>query len=392
MDGLVAIIISVVAYAAALLFTYKRVGLNLGTLLLAFYVFVAFMCAYYASMGLYTIKHFMLWPLLYYIIVVCIFVKPFCTRKQWGQNINIRISKRLYTFCDFYIIITLLYILFMLSSIRETIASGEWVYKYVEMREDDVEIYHNVFEKIVFNCASYLKIPALLIGFYLFANHSDYRHKSILIVCPFLCSFAYAMYMASRTNLFIIILLYGCTGFLFWNQYSPKIKQVITSVFALIISLVVILCFAITLSRFGDDDISWLANYFGGSYRIAHNTIGFTERLGYGSNFFSDYYNFMGIKMPVYHCLIDDENGFHPMAAMRFTDFGFFGTLIYAFLVCRVMTKLLSARKIHFGCACIVLYYYQDLLMGALYDNTTAWTWTITLCVNLILNFYLKYD
>ena len=278
----------------------------------------------------------------------------------------------------------------MYASILETLSSGGWIYKYVEMREDDVEIYHNLFEKIIFNCATYFKIPALLIGFYLYAYKSEYKRKAILLICPFACSFAYSMYMASRTNLFIIILLYGCVVFMFWKRFTPALKRIITIVISIIATLVIILCIAITFSRFGDDDNSWLANYFGGSYRIAHNTIGFTDRLGYGSNFFGDLFRFAGIKTVPYHCLIDDENGFHPMVAMRYTDFGFFGTIIYSIFISSFFNSLISKKIIGLGASALVLYYYQDLLMGALYDNTTAWTWTITIFVLYFLNIYLK--
>lgn len=384
------LVISASLYILLLFYSIRHYGGVLGKLLIFLYSLISVSCLYFATRNAYVINHLMLWPFLYYIVISYILILPLLKNKNIDYKIQINNTNSMNLVCDFYLVMSVLYIIALFGQVIESLRSGSWLYTYLEMRGEDAIFYRNFLEQIAINVTTYLKIPILIYAFYAYSRDINYKRKGLAILFPFVNSVMWAIYTASRIELFIILLLYLGCFLLFRKNLSGSFKKTISFIFIAFSILSAFLALAVTLSRFGEGDSSWIALYFGDSFRVGHNMIGFTDSIGYGSYFFQRFLDIFHIKGIPFHCSIDDGTAFHSLIGMRYSDFGFIGTIIYALLTYYIISKICNRRTISIGAIYIVFYYFQTLLAGALYDSANAFSWAIVIVVSLILNRFTK--
>lgn len=379
--------INAVIYCIVFCFFYITKKGTLGKIALGFYAIIAVACAYFAYQGAYFIPTIKMWALLYYIVISIIFMSPLLSDKcNIGEKLHINNTKMMQRICDFYIVSTIVYVVVMINPLITSIQSGAWLYRYVEMRAEDAIIHHNIIEQIVMNVASYLQLPVLLFVFYSYAHNIKYKRILIAAICPFICTLIWAIYMASRTSLVGIAILYLAAYLIFEKDLPQKFKHYAFVAFSIICSIGAIFILAVTVSRFGENESSWIADYFGDSNRVGHNMIAYTVKYSNGTWFGKQFLGVLGMSTTPYKCLVDDGSAFHPLIGMRYADFGFIGLIVYSSCVALFFKQLLSKKTLNIGIGYMLFYYFQDLFIGCLYDNTTAFSWLIVIVISIILN------
>jgi oligosaccharide repeat unit polymerase len=390
MSSLSILYINSALYIILLCFGLLKKRGKLGILLTAMYAAIALGCAFFYSQGEYTVRNLLLWPFLYYFIIYVILVKPFRTDVGLYERIYFPNTKILNTVFSIYLLFSFLYIYVFSGNVLEALRSGSWLAIYVNMRGEDAVFHSNLFEQVLINVTTYFRIPAVLYAFYVYAKKIDYKWKNLLLIIPFVNSAIWAVFTASRTEFVVIGFIYIACFLILSKGFSNSFKRIVLiglSVFGAVAAIFII---AVSASRFGEGETSWLKDYFGDSFIVAHNTIGYTDRLGNGSYFFKQIFQILGIHVAPYHCPIDDGTSFHSLIGMRYSDFGIIGTVVYALVGCIWMSYLTNKKRILIGDIYLLLYYFIVLFIGALYDSATAFSWLIVLFVAYLLSYISK--
>lgn len=387
MSPILTLYLNCTLYIFLLLVCIKKKKGKLGVLLLSIYAAIAVGCAYFYSQGEYYVRDLLLWPYIYYFVIFFILQIPLQRKVNYLEKVTIPNTSLVNFIFDVYLVVSVLYIYALYGSVMEALNSGSWLSVYINMREEDAVFYHSFYEQVLINITTYLRIPAIFYAFYVFAKKIPYRRKGLLLITPFLNSAVWAVFTASRTEFVVIGFLYIACFIMLMDTFSASFKRKIIiglSLFGLIAAVFVI---AVSASRFGEGESSWLKDYFGDSFIVAHNTIGYTDRLGYGSLFLKQINAMLGIHMTPYHCPIDDGTAFHSLIGMRYSDFGMIGTVLYAIVGYIWMNHLINKKKMLIGDIYLLLYYFIVLFIGVFYDSASAYSWLIVIVFSFILNF-----
>lgn len=377
-------------YVLLLVFSLVNKRGILGILISSIYAAIAVGCAFFYSKGEYSIRELLLWPFLYYFVIYFILLLPFQKKTNFIARLCVPNTLAMNRLFDGYLIVSLLYIYVLSGNVIEALHSGSWLSVYVNMRSEDAVFHHNLYEQVLINLTTYLKIPAIFYAFYVYAKRITYGRKALLLIVPFINSAVWAVFTASRTEFVVIGFLYIACFLILSDAFSSSFKKKILVGLSSFGAVAAVFIIAVSASRFGEGENSWLKDYFGDSYIVAHNTIGYTDRIGYGYHFFKQINQLLGIKMLPYHCPIDDGSAFHSLIGMRYSDFGIIGTIIYAFIGYAWMTHILRKKKILIGDIYLLMYYFIVLFIGVFYDSATAYSWLIVIVVSFILSFISK--
>ena len=384
------LIVNAVLYLVLLIVSIIRKRGKMGIMLTGIYAFLSLCCAFFFYKSYYNLNRY-LWPYLYFFVIFVILLKPFQRKDSILDKVKINNTVLLNKVFDVFIIISILYILVFSGKVISAVRSGRWLSVYLSMRGEDAVFYNNFFERILINVVSYFRIPAVFYAFYVFARNIEYKRKTILLITPLVTSFMWAILTASRSSILDIGILYIMCFVICMNDVSNSFRRgfiTFLSVFGVVATFFIL---AVNVSRFGEGDSDWTSAYFGHSFIVAHNTIAYTDRIGYGKNFWGTVYNMLHIQVAPYHCQIDDGVAFHPLISMRYSDYGLIGTVIYAIIVSIFFNRLLKKRRMSIGEVYIVLYFYVSLFIGAFYDNANSLSWMIVIVVSLLLNTLSKY-
>ena len=386
MSPLTILYINSAFYIILLLVRIKFRSGRLGVLLTSIYAAIAIGCAFFYSQGEYMVRSLLFWPFLCYFVYYYILIQPFQRRVNFIKKIPVLNFNSLNLIFDGYLLVSVLYIYVLSGNVMEALRSGSWLSVYLDMRAEDAVFYHSFFEQVLINITTYLRIPAIFYAFFVYAKNINYGRKSLLLITPFVNSAIWAVFTASRTEFVVIGFLYVACFLMLSEGFSPSFKKKLYVGLAVFGAIAASFVIAVSASRFGEGESSWLKDYFGDSFIVAHNTIGYTDRLGYGSYFFKQINQLLGIHIPPYHCQIDDGTAFHSLIGMRYSDFGLIGTFVYAFIGCLWMNHLLNKKRMLLGDVYLLLYYFIVLFIGVFYDSATAYSWLIVIVISFILN------
>lgn len=386
MDPISILYLNCALYVILLVFNIVNKRGILGILLTSIYAAIAIGCAFFYSQGEYIIRDLLLWPFLFYFVVYIILLKPFQQKNIIISKIDIPNAKAMNWFFDGYLIASVIYVYIYYGNVIEALRSGSWLSVYINMRAEDTVFYNSLYEQVLINLTTYLRIPAIFYAFYVYAKNIPYGRKALLLIVPFINSAVWAVFTASRTEFVVIGFLYIACFLILSETFSPSFKKKILVGLSAFGAAAAVFIIAVSASRFGEGENSWLKDYFGDSFIVAHNTIGYTDRLGYGSHFFKQINQLLGIHIPPYHCQIDDGTAFHSLIGMRYSDFGLIGTYVYAFIGCLWMNLLLNKKRLLLGDVYLLLYYFIVLFIGVFYDSATAYSWLIVIVISFILN------
>lgn len=356
-------------------------------LLTAVYVATSVGCVYFYSRGEYLSRNLLLWPFLYYFMIFVLLIQPFQKRINIKKTVTISNYSLLNKLFSGYVFVSILYIFILSGSVIYAIRSGNWLSIYLRMRGSDAVFYHNLFERLIINFTSYFKIPALFYAFYVYSKGIPFKRKRLLMIMPFITTFFWALFTASRTDLLVIATLYFVCFLIFTNELSSTFKKRALIFSSVMGWLAMMFILAVNVSRFGTGGQSWLSMYFGESFIVAHNTIGYTYRLGEGSYFFNQFYHIFGIPITPYLCSIDDGTAFHTLIGMRYSDFGMLGTIIYAIIASLLLKLILRKRYLGLGDIYLIVYYFITVFIGVFYDAANAYSWSIVIVISIMLNY-----
>jgi len=390
MSSLSILYINCALYIILLFFSIIKKRGKLGLLLVSIYATIAFGCAFFYSQGEYSVRDLLLWPFLYYFVVFCILLQPFQRKVNYLEKISVPNYKSLNWLFDGFLVASVLYIYVLSGNVIEALQSGSWLSVYVEMRGEDAVFHHNLYEQILINITTYLRIPAIFYAFFVYAKGIPYGRKALLLITPFINSIVWAIFTASRTEFVVIGFLYVACYLMLSKEFSSSFKKKMLVGLSIFGAIAVAFIIAVSASRFGEGESSWLKDYFGDSFIVAHNTIGYTDRLGYGSYFFKQINQILGIKMTPYHCPIDDGTAFHSLIGMRYSDFGIIGTIMYALVGYIWMNHIINKKKMLLGDVYLLLYYFIALFIGVFYDSTSAFSWLIVIVASFIVSLISK--
>ena len=386
MDSIVLFINAFLFSALAFFFWQKKSVNTLAKLSALMYAFIALCTLFFSYKGAYETNGLRLWPFIVYFVVFFLFMLPYVKAKSLVERFTINNIHNANLMANGYIICCIIQIFLSFNKTINAIRGGDYLYIYLS--REDVNLYDNFFEQVVVNVVNYFFIPMVLYGFYVLAHKVNYRFKWFLLIIPFVASAMYALSYASRTEFFVLLLIYGSAYFMFSKYFSKKINKLI-AVWGIAFSVVIGLgSTVITQSRFeSDDEGSWVSGYFGDSNLIAHDTFVYTTQYSEGTYFFRNIVPLFGIKPINTKCSVDHGFGFRPMISTRFSDFGPIGFIIDVLFCMCFLSYFLYKKKISWGTISIVFYFYKCLTLGALYENNNEISWLYVLIVAFILDF-----
>lgn len=361
----------------------------LGKVVICLYGVISIGTLFFYSKGELRSNNMLLWPYLYYFFIFIILLYPLLSWKKVSNSIVVN-PKTMNNIGDVYIVLSVIYVILLGNKAVDAITSGDWLAQYLTMRGDDVVYHHNIFEQVVLNLIDYLKIPMILYAFLVYARQISYKRKLLLFISPLVDSMIWALYTASRTDFLIILLLYLTCYLIFKDAFSSTFRKIVRIGFVLIGTLAGIFVLSISISRFGEGETSWLALYFGNSFLVAHNVIGFTTQYSDGTYFAEYLLKLLDLPLKPWVCKIDDGSAFHTLIAMRYADFGPIGLILLSLTLSLILVKIVGKKKVYLGSAALVLYFYRSLLMGGFYDSTTLVSWMVVIALAIILNYYSK--
>lgn len=365
------------------LYSYKKRNRNvLSVFLSGVYFLISFFCFLVVDESNGTRLSFLNY--LYFTLIFFMQISPFIKRgRMILKKIYVPNLESYIPFANIYLISTFVYIVFMIPKIIPVIQSGSYLSAYLETRGEDAILYNNFFEQVIINFVSYSSIIILVLSFLLLSNNVKYKYKLLLFIFPFLNTLIFAVMTASRASVAFEIIIYLVLFLMFRDILPIKFSRVIK---ALIISIVVfatLLIGAITLSRFGDGDNSWLYNYFAESFYNANYIMTYGHGSSNGNTFFKGLLKFNNN----FHCNVDFGTGFTTLIGVRFKDFGYVGTMIYAIICFAFINKLLKKKVIDICTLVIIIYYFRTILIGVFYDAASCISWIYMIIIVLIFKY-----
>ena len=288
--------------------------------------------------------------------------------------------------CNIYILVSILYeISYGVKSVNNYL-SGNWLSIYYEMRGDNAIYYSSFYEKLLINFVNYIRIPALISAFILFIKKRKYILLPIALLAPFITALTNAIYISSRSDLFLITLQYGFI-FMFFIEYFNKKQIYIASTVGLSVILIAyIVSSLITGSRFADDyTSSWVQGYFGDPQFTGNIIVTYTDSFYKGGYIAKNLYSYLGISGGQYHMPIDIGFSFQTLIATRFKDFGYVGTIVYLLVLTTIVKHMISG-ELTIAKLYIIQIYFSAVIIGCFYEINND----ITFIMILIIYYLLK--
>lgn len=387
MDNKIILLLFALVLFYIFLYSYKKSNRNvLSVFLSGVYFLISFFCFLVvdeSNDARLNILNYLFFTLIFFIQIF-----PFIKRgrmilkKIYAPNLESYIP-----FANIYLISTFVYIVFMIPKIIPILQSGSYHSAYLETRGEDAILYNGFFEQVIINFVSYSSIIILVLSFLLISNNVKYKYKLLLFIFPFLNSLIFAVMTASRASVAFEILIYLVLFLVFRNKLPLKFSRVIKALMISIVAFATLLIGAITLSRFGDSDNSWLYSYFAESFYNVNYIMTYGNGCSNGNTFFKGLFEFNN----TYHCSIDFGFGFTTLIGARFRDFGYVGTIIYAIICFTLINKLLKKKVIDICTLVIIIYYFRTILIGVFYDAASCLSWIYMIIIVLIFKYMAIY-
>jgi len=377
MGSSVVLAINAIVYCLMFSFLIKSKKSLLSTICVALYAIISVACFFFEKTGAFISKDLYLWPYIYYFGIFIIFIYPFSKIGNLATKFKIKNVRAMNFLSDIYILASIFFFITVASQVITTIRSGNFFSAYILMRGEDAVYYTNFIGQLSINIVNYLKIPITAYGFYAYVNMISYKRKSLALILPFVNSIIWGIYLASRTDFFIAVILYATFFLIFRDYFNRRTKKIITFAIILFGSLAALSVFMISASRFGSGETEWFSEYFGESFITAHHKIANTIQYSDGSYFFRYFYEFFNIPTKAQICSVDIGYAFITLIGARYSDFGFWGTILFALIVCSVFTNIFRKKTYGIITVYVIIYYFQDILMGVYYDSTNAISWVV---------------
>lgn len=327
-------------------------------------------------------------PFLYLFMTFLIFSKMYVfPSKRMNKSIEKLVRERnkvLEAMCILYVISAIIIILttdysrvaFSMEEIERTALDN------YDIHADNVgkKLYTNIIERFSLNYFSTFKIGAMIGAFNLCCQRR-YVFSTIVALCIIIPSFLDCMMNASRSALFIEIMLY-ISGYVFYKKYiSKKAKKQIYISAAVVGSLILLYLIGVTKSRFEYSEIGSegsIVFYFGQPMLcFSDGVVDSVRNFLYGVRTFKTIFSWVGIEYPAFlnydtYCGTHFGSNFTTFIGMLVLDFGLIGTMILGLIISWTIQNILMYGK-SFTVASLYFYlFFLNRLMFGVFTNKSG--------------------
>ena len=324
-----------------------------------------------------------LWPFIY--IFVCFY---FLSRIYDHSEIKIfkENESLLRIITWLYIVSVIFYISLFFPKLISNLSSGAWAEVYNDSQTHE-EYYRNQFEHLFMVFCMYFRIPATIILFYnLTKPKIPILETSLLAISLISYIFCCSIVAASRALMFMGILGFVVVFFFFKPYISNNVSRRLTIWSSSVIGAVFLLMAAITVARYsqyGEDVVySSIVFYFGHPMIVFdYGVVDTIKQFAHGAMFLGD--STIGDSELGTHC----DPMFSTIVGSLYKDFGPYLTILISFLFPLLLSMIFNLKKRVYDLAEISMYFYffNDILMGAFYLNSSILNWLMFTFIFIIL-------
>lgn len=396
------VIVNVLLYVGLLLWYKRRNGsiFNPGGVLIIQYLLVAVCCYFFFRISQRGDSVFMqekwvltFWPFPY--LFFCFLLlsryyfivppKPFSDKPRL-----IKLLSWTFIFC------VVCYFIILAPSLLDNLRSGEWASVYTASHAEDKKIYSNFFERIIMIFCMYFKIPAMVILFHNLSLGKKGKSNLLLAIAVLTYIFSASILSASRAHTYVGIVELVVMFLYFYKQINQSIRRKIIFVSMIILSLCMLLIVGITISRVaykgGTEIVAQnFLYYFGHSMlKFNYGVVDTIKEFAHGDFF---------CRSIVGYIPGDAELGTHSdplfttLIGALYKDFGPFGTIAVSFIVPTIISlswRHGNVRSMDLADITIYFYFFNELLVGAFYQNSSILNWFIYLIIYMGLKILKK--
>jgi len=348
---------------------YKRRKIDVGFVLFLGYTAVSISCVfnYQSDPNSWSLQ---LWPFIYLFIIIMLFFRPlFFDSDTLYIRLHVRNLWLLKLFAIIYVITALIATYFSIDETSENIQSGAWAVLRNELYSGDVQLYSNQFERLAKIFTGYLSPMATVLLFY-FLTRKNVKIIWLIILALAIITpiFITAINTASRGIILNFAASLVLCYIIFRRDISKEVKKIIFVFSVTLFALFLIYSFAVTLSRFGQDDQgSSLLSYFGHSMLVFNFGLADSIKIFSNGKYFFDWFLPLLNINPVNLSALGAHfgTGFYTFVGAWYIDFGPIGTFIIAIIFpILIGNRLKFKSQIDIADIYLFLYYANYLFKG----------------------------
>jgi len=340
-------------------------------LLLSAYTGTAVMCAAYYSTVPEEYQEIALYPFVYLLVILLIFLRPFKGLEFDTSSMAVTETWHVKALTWTVIISGLIALFFTIPDAVDLIRSGEWgrLRNMLYEDEDSVELYHNQFERIAKNINGYMHPFTVVMVFYHLSKEKINKIVTLLLLVVWLGNgFFGAMLVASRGLVITMLLELALALVLFKNTINKKTKQVLIAIGIVMLIPVAIYMIAVSVSRFGEDDA-------GGSVftYLGHSMLNFNANMmvpmhdfADGKYFFQFLLNILGVDSTInlQDLGYTGGTGFYTFIGSFYIDFGPVGTFFLAVLMMAILNRFANKEQKNVSDIMVLIFFLTYYLKG----------------------------
>lgn len=308
----------------------------------------------------------------------------FCTNqfkyvKFNPQTIVYSVSEyKLNLFSVVYLIGFFVFLVVFVPKCIDSIMSGSFLIQYEELRKGQMDVFESTAEKWIYYFVSRLQYPAMIVGF-IYLCKSQYFKGLTMIIASFTGIAVYAIYIVSRTDIFQVVLLLTILFIIFRQCIPRKTKKVLVITMLICLGIILFFGIAISLSRaeFKPDNL-WILNYLGRSI-LTFNSI-----MEHPATIKGVYFLGTQTYFSIAHASYTGSE-FIPLFGRFYLDFGWLGFVPFLFFRFYLPTKRIGIGQLY-----LILWLYNNLLLGILYCHVTLSEIVFLILIYFSLNIFFK--
>ncbi len=364
-------------------------------LLLSAYTGTAVMCLAYYSTAPDAYQGIALYPFIYLVVVLLIFLRPFKGLEFDATSMNVHETWHIKALMWTVIVSGLVSLFFTIPEAVELIQSGEWGMLRNMLYEDEesVELYHNSFERIAKNINGYMHPFTVVMVFYYLSKEKTDKIVTFLLLTVWLGnSFFGAMLVASRGLVITMLLELVLTLVLFKNVIDKKTKQVLTVTGIVMLIPVAIYMIAVSVSRFGEEDAGGSVFTYLGHSMLNFNANMMVPMHDYaGGKYFAQYLlNLLGLDSTInlQELGYTGGTGFYTFIGSFYIDFGPMGTFLLAVLMMAILNRFANREQKSISDMMVIVFFLIYYLKGVFVIGTSsALSWLMLMVLFMIVRY-----
>ena len=310
-------------------------------------------------------------PYLYLVVVYAISFWPYINRNGLlSKKMRKELYSQYYLFSYIYILAATVTIALYIRPVKDLFISGNWLDNIENMYTGEIVFpYNNIIEYICIQFAGYTRMIALLIGFAMLRNIRDMLKGAALVLSAIGSGILTALYISSRGAIVNIIVLVIALYSFFSKEYSKKVKVRTTIAIGVIVTAIIPIMSAITISRFTDKKaLDSVLQYFGQAPIVFSGGVFNISKYSFGVNGFG---TFLGRHISQVDVGGSWGSGFYTYVGWLLLDWGPIGTLIVCGLISFIMWYLIQKEEYELSDVYIVFFTYYTLIQGVFVIGTS---------------------